>query len=57
MTVGHSKNMWSIVPVVPGHQGQSDVSRLPHLCNYCGVTILLCSILQATSPSLLRMGW
>jgi hypothetical protein len=28
MTVGHSKNMWSIVSVVPGHQGQSDVSRV-----------------------------
>jgi hypothetical protein len=28
-----------------------------HLCSCCGVIILLCSILQAMSPSLLRIGW
>jgi hypothetical protein len=47
---GQSENMWSNVPVTPGHQGQSAVCRLLHWYNCFGVTVLLWSILQAIVP-------
>jgi hypothetical protein len=46
-----SKNMWSLVPVIPGHHGQSSVYRSPNWWSSCGVTILLCNVLQQISLS------
>jgi hypothetical protein len=57
ITVPEACDMWSAVPLVPGHQGQPSVSRLLHWCTCCGVTILLRNISQAIYPSLLRTGW
>jgi hypothetical protein len=50
------KNMCSVVPGVPGHQGQSGVSRFFQRWSRCGVVILSCNILHAMSPSLLSIG-